>query len=154
VTGSDDTDAVNASPQDDSRVDYRNVVYIRYASESEHCPVTQQSLSQTFRESVEVLPNRLLMSILVGRASEVGLEVNPEKTKCMLMSRFQKEGQKHSIKIGNRSFEDVAKFRYLGTTPTDQKCMHEKIKSRLNSGERLLPFSSESSVLPPADWER
>jgi hypothetical protein len=50
------------------------------------------------------------------------------------MSRSQKIGQKHSIKIGNRSFEDVAKFKYLGTTLTDQNCMHEEIKSRINSG--------------------
>jgi hypothetical protein len=38
------------------------------------------------------------------------VEVNQDKTKCMLMSRSQKIGQKHSIKIANRSFEGVAKF--------------------------------------------
>jgi hypothetical protein len=37
----------------------------------------------------------------------------------MLMSRSQKIGQKQSIKIGNRSFEGVAKFTYLGTTVID-----------------------------------
>jgi hypothetical protein len=67
-------------------------------------------------------------------SKEVGLEVNPEETKYMLMSRSQKLGQKRSIKIANRSFEYVAKFRYLGTTLTDQNHMHEEIKSRLNSG--------------------
>jgi hypothetical protein len=36
------------------------------------------------------------------------MEVNPEKTKYMLMSRCQKAGQKHVIKIVNRSFEGVA----------------------------------------------
>jgi hypothetical protein len=71
---------------------------------------------------------------LLDASKEVGLEVNPEKTKYMLMSCSQKIGQKHSIKIANRSFEDVAKFRYLRTTLTDQNCMDEKIKSRLNSG--------------------
>jgi hypothetical protein len=60
--------------------------------------------------------------------------VNPEKTKYMLVSRSQKIGQKHSMKIANRSFEDAAKVRYLGTTLTDQNCMHEGINSRLNSG--------------------
>jgi hypothetical protein len=50
------------------------------------------------------------------------------------MSLSQKMGQKHSIKIANRSFEDLEMFKYLGTTLTDQNCMHEEIKSRLNSG--------------------
>jgi hypothetical protein len=42
--------------------------------------------------------------------------VNPEITKYMLMSCYQKAGQKHSMKIENRSFEDVAKLVCLGTT--------------------------------------
>jgi hypothetical protein len=71
---------------------------------------------------------------LIDSSKEVGLDVNSEKTKYMLMSRSQKIGQKHSIKIANRSFEDVAKFKYLGTTLTDQNHMHEEINSGLNSG--------------------
>jgi hypothetical protein len=57
---------------------------------------------------------------LLVASKEVGLEVNPEKTKYMLMSRSQKIGQKHSKNIANRSFEDVAKFKYLGTTLTSK----------------------------------
>jgi hypothetical protein len=69
---------------------------------------------------------------LLDASEEVGLEVNPEKTRYMLMSRCQKAGQWHCIKRANRSFENVAKFKYLGTTPTDQNCIHEEIKSRPN----------------------
>jgi hypothetical protein len=70
---------------------------------------------------------------LLDASKEVGVEVNPEKTKYMIMSLSQMIGQKHSVKIANRSFEDVAKFKYLEATITDQNCMHEEIKSRLNS---------------------
>jgi hypothetical protein len=90
-----------------------------------------------------------ITEVLLDASNEVGLEVNPEKTKYMLMSHSQKIGQKHSIKIGNRSFEDVAKFKYLRTTLTDQNCMQEDIKSRLNSGNTWLPFGSELSILLP-----
>jgi hypothetical protein len=72
---------------------------------------------------------------LLDASKEVGLQVNPEKTKYMLMSCSQKIRQKHGIKTANRSFENMAKFKYLRTTITDQNCMHEEIKSRLNSGK-------------------
>jgi hypothetical protein len=57
---------------------------------------------------------------LLDASKEAGLEVNPVKTTYMLMSRSQKIGQKHSTKIANRSFEDVAKFKYLGTILTSK----------------------------------
>jgi hypothetical protein len=85
---------------------------------------------------------------LLDASNKVGPEVNPEKTKYMLTSHTQKIGQKHSIKIAYRSFEDVAKFKHLGTTLTDKNCMHKEIKSGLNAGNACY-HSVQSSVLPP-----
>jgi sorting nexin-29 len=82
---------------------------------------------------------------LLDASKEDDLEVNPEKTKYTLVSRCQKAGQTQSIKIGNRSFEIVARFKYLGTTLTDQNCIHEEIKSRLNLGNAC--YHSVQSIL-------
>jgi hypothetical protein len=71
---------------------------------------------------------------LLDASKEVGLQVNQEKTKYMLMTCSQRIGQKQSIKRANRSFEDATLFKYLETTLTDQNCMHKEIKSRPNSG--------------------
>jgi hypothetical protein len=51
----------------------------------------------------------------------------------MLLSRHQNAGQNHDIKIENRRFDNLAQFRYLGTTVTCQNLIHEEIKRRLNS---------------------
>jgi hypothetical protein len=50
------------------------------------------------------------------------------------MSRHPSSGQNQNIRIANESFENVEKFRYLGTTLTNQNDIHDEIKSRLNSG--------------------
>jgi hypothetical protein len=44
---------------------------------------------------------------LLEGTREVGLEVNTEKTKYMVMSHHQNVGQNHNLLIGNKSFENV-----------------------------------------------
>jgi hypothetical protein len=47
---------------------------------------------------------------LTDAHKEVGLEVNVEKTKYMLLSHHQNAGQTHDIKKANRCFENVAEL--------------------------------------------
>jgi hypothetical protein len=57
---------------------------------------------------------------IIDASKEVGLDINIEKTKCMLLSHHQNEGQNQDIKIANRWFENVSQFKYLGMTVTNQ----------------------------------
>jgi hypothetical protein len=67
-------------------------------------------------------------------SKKIGLEVNAEKTKYKVMSRDQNAGQNGNIHIGNKLYETVEEFKYLGTTLTNQNYIQEEIKGRLKSG--------------------
>jgi hypothetical protein len=70
---------------------------------------------------------------LIDASKEIGLEVNTEKIKYLLLSRHQNTGQNHDIKIGNSCFENVEQFKYLRTTIINQNLIQEETKKRLNS---------------------
>jgi hypothetical protein len=84
------------------------------------------------RDNIDIINKNTQTTI--DASKEVGLEVNVEKTKYMLVSRAQNAGQNREIKIGNRSFENVSQFKYLGKTVTNQNLIQEEIKRRFNSG--------------------
>ncbi|KAJ4444578.1 hypothetical protein ANN_06373 [Periplaneta americana] len=101
--------------------------------------------TQTIRENTE---------ILLEASKAIGLEVNPEKTKYIIMSRDQNIVRNGNIKIGNLSFEEVEKFKYLGATVTNINDTREEIKRRINMGnacyysvEKLLSSSLLSKNL-------
>jgi hypothetical protein len=52
----------------------------------------------------------------------------------MLLSHWQNAWQNHDTKIlANRPFKNVAQFKYLGTTVTNQSLIQEEIKRKLIS---------------------
>jgi len=72
-------------------------------------------------------------AILVA-TKEIGLEVNADKTKFMIMSLDRNAGRGQSVKIDNSPIERVEVFKYFGSTLTDQNSIQEEIKSRLTLG--------------------
>jgi hypothetical protein len=53
---------------------------------------------------------------LVAAAKEIGLEVNADKTKNVVMSRDRNAGRNQNIRIDSSSFKRVEELKYLGTT--------------------------------------
>ena len=74
----------------------------------------------TIRENAEVL---------VVASKEIGLDVNADKTKYMVVSRDQNAGRSHSMKIDNSYFERVEEFKYLGTTLTMKILFRKKLRA-------------------------
>ena len=63
----------------------------------------------------------------VVASQKIGLDINADKTKYMVMSQDQNAGQSHNMKIDNIWSE-------MGTTLTKQNSIQEEIKSKLKSG--------------------
>jgi hypothetical protein len=83
---------------------------------------------------------------------DIGLEINAEKTKYMIMSRHQNSEQSQNIRIANDLFENVATFKYFGTTLTNQNDIHDEIKSRLNSGNAC--YYSVQNLLSSVSYQK
>jgi glutaredoxin-related protein len=61
---------------------------------------------------------------------DVGLEINVEKTKYIIMSSHPNSEQNQNVRIANESFENVIEFKYLGMTLKNQNDKTFMMKSR------------------------
>jgi hypothetical protein len=87
---------------------------------------------------------------LIDDSKEVGIEINVEKTKYLLVSRGQNADRNRDRKIGNKSFENVSQLKHLGTTVTNQNVIRDEIKRRLNSGNACYHSVKNLSVCSSA----
>jgi hypothetical protein len=66
---------------------------------------------------------------LLEASRDVGLEINADKTKYMIMSCRLNSRQNQNIRTADESFKNVTKFKYLGMTQIRTTFI---IKSRVN----------------------
>jgi hypothetical protein len=74
---------------------------------------------QTVKENAEAL---------VVATKEIGLAVNEDKPKYMVMVRDQNAGRSHNMKSDNSSIERVEEFKYLGTTLKIKILLTQKLR--------------------------
>jgi len=90
---------------------------------------------------------------LLMASKKIGLEINTDKCKYMVIYGDQNAGRIYNLKTDNSSFGMVEKFKYLGTILTNQCSFQDEINSRLKPGnacnhsvQNLLPSSLISKL--------
>ena len=61
------------------------------------------------------------------------------------MSCEENAGHYHSIKMGNKSFESMAKFKHLGTTLNESK-LHEPLRTVRSIYRKGMPLPSRCCI--------
>ncbi|KAJ4452291.1 hypothetical protein ANN_03811 [Periplaneta americana] len=100
---------------------------------------------QTIRENT---------GILLEASKEIGLEVNPEKTKYMIISRDENIVRNGNIEIGNLSFEEVEEFKYLGATVKNINDTREEIEHRINMNKVLRKIFGAKRDEVTGEWRK
>ncbi|KAJ4431491.1 hypothetical protein ANN_20089 [Periplaneta americana] len=95
---------------------------------------SERELALSAAEEADLDIETITRTVVENISKEIDLEVNPEKTKYMIMSCDENIVRNGNIKFENLSFEEVEKFKYLGATVTNINDTREEIKHRINMG--------------------
>jgi predicted transcriptional regulator len=87
---------------------------------------------EVYKRTLRICNNYLLFH--GNNSKDIGLEVNVDKPKYMVLFRDQNAERRHNVKTENSSIESVEQFEYLGTNLTNQNSVQEEIKGRRKSG--------------------
>jgi hypothetical protein len=110
-------------------IDYRGTIYTKLSQNSAYADDvvigtrSETRLRQVYREIEE-------------KPQQMGLIVNEKKTKCMTASATQKGRQTQNWKVGDKVFERVSSFRYLGNVINKEGRISECVKDRIQVWSR------------------
>ena len=97
-----------------------------------HATAWTTAVDNMFGENVRIV--RENAEIFMKASMDTGLEINPKKTKFIITYRQQNVVENQNIIIGNLSFKNVEKFKYLGVTVTNTNDSRQEIIRRINMG--------------------
>jgi sorting nexin-29 len=110
-------------------IDQRGIIYTKssqicaYADDIAIITRSETRLRQVYREIEE-------------KTQQMGLMVNEKKTKYMIVSVTQKGRQTQNWKVGDKVFETVSSFKYLGSVINEEGRISECVKDRIQTGNR------------------
>ncbi|CAG9832981.1 unnamed protein product [Diabrotica balteata] len=67
-------------------------------------------------------------------ALDIGLKINEDKTKYMVVSKQERRRIRQNITINDHNFEVVKEFKYLGATITNDNKLEREVETRKMSG--------------------
>jgi len=73
---------------------------------------------------------------LETEARKIGLLVNERKIKYMFMTAAGNMRKPHNLRIGNKEFEGVSEFKYLGNIIENNNRIDSCIKERIQTGDK------------------
>jgi hypothetical protein len=73
---------------------------------------------------------------LAEEASKLGMKINENKTKYMVVSTYEHRRNAGDLRIGNKTFEAVQGFHYLGNIIGNTNNNNKFIKDRIMMGNK------------------
>ena len=106
------------------KIDQRGTIFTK---RSQICAYSDEivTVTRTQKKLTEVYLD------LEDETSKLGMEINEKKTKYMVTSTYEHRRNSGDLRIGNKIFEAVQSFQYLGNitsnTNNNNKCITERI---------------------------
>uniref|UniRef100_A0A2S2Q6N4 Retrovirus-related Pol polyprotein from type-2 retrotransposable element R2DM n=1 Tax=Sipha flava TaxID=143950 RepID=A0A2S2Q6N4_9HEMI len=110
--------------QDDSiglKIGEQNVVTAAYADDIIIIDETEDQVRNTANKLIE-------------EGKSIGLNINEDKTKYLIVS--QRQHHQNSISVGDMTFEKVHYFKYLGVDVNEKANSHEEINRIIIAGNK------------------
>jgi hypothetical protein len=79
---------------------------------------------------------------LEAETSKVGMEINENKTKYMVTFIYEHKRNAGDLRIGNKIFETVQRFHYLGNVTNNTNNNNKRIKERNMMGNKAATVLS------------